>query len=551
MKSIKAVQGLFAKADRREVREEAALVLAEMDRFGDAKSVLVDLAKEPSERGRSAAAFLKLQDLVKDLRREGASASRYDFKQLEEAIDALKSWYYDESKIVPEKLVEAAVRGACASLDPYTIYMDEAAIKQLKEEDLGGQYGGIGARVAMRKDKAGNAWLTIEEPIFSGAAYRNGLRSNDKIIEIEGESTANKELYELVKRLRGKAGTPVKFKVVRRGWIKERAYEIVREQIRLETTIHRMLPGGIGYIRLTTFGEQDIDLIEKAIKDLPAMKALVFDLRGNSGGYLRTARKIASYFLEPGKEIVSTRARGKEMENLKADGSKLTDVPLVMLVDDGSASASEILAGALQDHKRALLVGERTYGKGSVQDIKFLETTGKKSGVKITISKWYLPSGRTVEKDKEKAIEGGVEPDVKIAPPERDFWRDAEFERLRAGDDVEKYIKGIDSQELLLKIAESDGGDLSIYPGLDALVESLKTRASKEDVRDLVREQIRKRVQDEILKRPIYVDLQADVQLQRGVLEACRKAGVDAKAVREYSTFAKAADSKPTAEKQY
>ncbi len=543
IRPVREVRALHASTEVRDVKEESALVLAEMDRFSDARATLLELAEQPGERGRMARAYKKIYELSEEMRRKAAQpgASKYDFRQLEEAIDTLKANYYDEGKIDPKKLAEAAVRGACASLDPYTTYMDEQSIEELRKEALGGEYGGIGARVSLRKDKAGRNWLTIEEPIFSGPAYRNGLRSGDTIVEVEGESTVNRELSDLVRRLRGKPATEVKIKVLRRGWTKEKEYKIAREQIRLETTTHRMMPGGIGYIKLSTFGEQDIKLVEDAIKDMPQMKGLIFDLRGNTGGYLRTAHKLASYFLERGKPIVSTKARGIEQDRRVADGSKITDVPMVMMIDGGSASASEILAGCLQDHKRAVLVGEKSFGKGSVQDLKPLKTTDDKAAVKVTISKWYLPSGRSVEQDKHD--ESGVHPDIKIAPAERDFWKDAEFERLRAGDEILKYVTDNENEALYRKIAETDRGDLSLYPAFDKLYEALKTRADKEDVRELVRQYIRKRVQDEYLKHPLYFDLQEDIVLQRGILELCKLAKIDAKGVQEFAPFAKAPEA--------
>jgi len=538
MKPVREVRAIHSGAgDRREVKEEAALALAEMDRFVDAKPTLVELAKEPSERGRMAKAYLKVNELSEDINRKPPSAVKYDFKMLEEAIDLLKANYWDEGKISQDKLIEAAVRGACASLDPYTVYMDEAAIKELKEEGLGGRYGGIGARVSMRKDKAGREWLTIEEPIFSGPAYRSGLRSGDTITEVEGESTVNRDLSELVRKLRGKVSTAVNFKVLRRGWTKEQPYKITREQIHMETTMHRMLPGGLGYIRLTTFGDEDIQYIKDAIQDMKDMKALVFDLRGNTGGYLRTANALASYFLNKGQLIVTTRARGEEKDRRVADGSKMTDVPMVMLVNEGSASASEILAGAMQDHKRATIIGDKTYGKGSVQDLKMMKTTEDKAAVKITIAKWFLPSGKSVEKDKRE--ESGVVPDIKVALPEREFWKESELAKLTVGDDIDKYLKDIENKELFKQIAESDGGDVARYPKFDAFYDSLKTKVEKNDVRELVREVIRKRVQDDQGK-PLYVDLQIDVVLQRGILEACKLAAIDAKTVKEYTLFAKA-----------
>lgn len=541
MKPVREVRSIHSGAgDRREVKEEAALALAEMDRFVDAKPTLLELAQEPSERGRMAKAYLKVNELTEDINRKPPAPVKYDFQQLEEAIDLLKANYWDENKIVVDKLVEAAVRGACASLDPYTVYMDEASIKELKEEGLGGRYGGIGARVSMRKDKAGREWLTIEEPIFSGPAYRTGLRSGDTITEVEGESTVNRDLSELVRKLRGKMNTEVHFKVLRRGWTKEQPYTITREQIHMETTMHRMLPGSLGYIRLTTFGDEDIQYVKDAIQEMSGaggMKALVFDLRGNTGGYLRTANALASYFLNKGQLIVTTRARGEEKDRRVADGSKLTDVPMVMLVNEGSASASEILSGAMQDHKRAVIIGEKTYGKGSVQDLKPLKTTDEKAAVKITIAKWFLPSGKSVEKDKRE--ESGVVPDIKVPLPEREFWKEAELAKLSVGDEIEKYIKDIQDKELLKQLAESDGGDVSRYPNFGPFFDSLKTKLSKDDVRELVREVIRKKVQDDQGK-PLYVDLQLDVVLQRGILEACKLASIDAKRVKEYTLFAKA-----------
>jgi carboxyl-terminal processing protease len=543
IRPVREVRAIYTATENRDAKEEAALVLAEMDRFSDARATLLELAEQPGERGRMARAYKKIYELSEEMRRNAAQpgASKYDFRQLEEAIDTLKANYYDEGKIDPKKLVESAVRGACASLDPYTTYMDEQSIEELRKEALGGEYGGIGARVSLRKDKAGRNWLTIEEPIFSGPAYRNGLRSGDSIIEVESESTVNRELSDLVRRLRGKPGTQVTIKVLRRGWTKDKEYKIAREQIKLETTTHRMMPGDIGYIRLSTFGEQDIQLVEAAIKDMPAMKGLIFDLRGNTGGYLRTAHKLASYFLERGKPIVSTKARGVEQDRRVADGSKLTDVPMVMMIDGGSASASEILAGCMQDHKRAVLVGEKSFGKGSVQDLKMLKTTEDKAAVKVTISKWYLPSGRSVEQDKHD--ESGVHPDIKVAPHDRDFWKDAEFERLRAGDDILKYVVDHENEALYRKIAETDRGDLSMYPDFDKLYDALKTKASKDEVRELVREYIRKRVQDEYLKHPIYFDLQADTVLQRGILELCKLAKIDPKGVQEFAPFAKAPEA--------
>lgn len=532
------------RSEETAVRSEAALALAEMGAFSGIRKILRDVEKEPGEKGRLAGAYLKLNELTgqyeRDLANRADRSSKYDYRLLDELLDTFKTHYHDNSKIETEKMIEAAARGMCGSLDPYSAYYDEETIRRLKEEELGGRYGGIGARVSMQKDKSGTPWLTITEPIYSGPAYKSGLRSNDIITEVEGESSANKSLLDMVRLLRGTPDSVVTFKVMRRGWQKVREFKIKRAQIQLETTTFRMLPGSIGYIQLITFGGQDILHVKRAIQQLrnQGMNSLIFDLRGNSGGYLRTAIDIASYFLEKGKLILTTKGPFRFQDRRVANGGKLTDVPLFMLVDGGSASASEILAGALRDHDRAVLIGDKTFGKGSVQDLKYLKTTEKKTALRVTISKWFLPNGDSVEND--DRTKSGVHPNIKVALPERDLWKEAEFDRIRASGELDGYMTAhFDKhRNLFEKLAESDGGDASRYPGFDELYASLETKADRTDVREVLRGQVRRRVQDERGK-PLYFDFQTDVVLQRGIVEAGKKAGIDLDAIPEFATFVK------------
>jgi C-terminal peptidase prc len=562
----RAVRDLLEKTKRRDVKDDAALALAEMDAFIWAKSHLRELAGEPSERGRLARAYLKIAEMSEDSSRSldrPPVAGKYDYKMLDEVIDKLKEHYHDGDKVKDDaKLVDAAARGILGSLDWYTAYYDEKAIEQLRKEELEGHYGGIGARVSMKKDKAGTAWLTIEEPIFSGPAYRAGLRSYDRITEIEGESTMNQEVSDLVRKMRGKPGADVKLKVYRAGWEKEKEFVIKREEIQLETTMSRMLPGQIGYVKYTTFGDLDDELknkganIETMVRELltEKMKVLVLDLRGNSGGYLRTAKRIAGLFLEHDQIILTTKARGVVKETYKVDnkdqeGPVCKGVPMIVLVDGGSASASEILAGALQDHKRATLVGEKTFGKGSVQDLKALDVSGGKTAARITIAKWFLPSGKTVEGEPasgdKPAKPGGVEPDIKAAPADREFWKESEFERLRADGKVLEYVETLfkEHKALCKQLAEVDYADCSKYPGFDDMLKGVTTKAEKDEVRELVREMVRKKCQDDVGKA-MYLDFQTDVVLQRGIVEACAKAGIDVKNIKEYGVFAAAPPKK-------
>ena len=581
----RALREIFDKPSRPLVKDEAALALAATDAFEAVRSHLRVLASQPGENGRLAAAWLKYDSVARDRGRadERQAGDAGTYALLEEIIQKLEKHYYDPKLIDRKKLVEAGARGILSSLDPYTVYYDRKALDQLRKEDLEGHYGGIGARVQMRRNSAGVLWLTITEPIFSGPAYRAGLRSNDIITTVEGEDTANRDLNEIISKLRGKPGTPAKIKVYRRGWKEAKEFVINREEVQLETTMSEMLPGDIGYVNYTTFGRLDAEKalkgsnIETQIKDLAdrGMKALVLDIRFNSGGYLSTAREIAGMFLEDRQVILTTKARGRETEKHLADARNRykVKVPTVVLVNEFSASASEILAGALQHYKRAALVGERTFGKGSVQEVQeiqleellikgddgqaLLDERGQKqyaAAARITTAKWFLPSGKTVEKErigekegeagdpelgKEKKDTGGVEPDIKVTFPDRDLWKDAEFEKLRASGKIEDYLtKEFPANKAVFEsLAVMDFGDASKYPGYDALYATLGTRATKEEVRELVREFVRKRVQDE-RKKAFYMDLQLDVQLQRAILEACKASNQEYKKIKEYEHFA-------------
>lgn len=582
----RALRDIFEKPSRAAVKDEAALALASCEGFDAVRPHLRTMGAQPGENGRQARMWLKYDKAVRERGRieERQPAEGGEYALLQEIINKLETYYYDRKLIDRKKLIEAGARGMLSSLDPYTAFYDRKMIDQLRKEDLEGHYGGIGARVMMRRNQAGVLWLTITEPIFSGPAYRAGLRSNDIITWVDGEDTANREQDELVRKLRGKPGTVAKIKVFRRGWKEAKEFSIKREEVQLETTMSQMLPGDIGYVNYTTFGNLEAELalkksnIETQIKALQeqGMKALVLDIRFNSGGYLRSAEQIAGMFLEEGQVILTTKPRGREVQTYRArrtpDRLEVT-VPTILLVNEFSASASEILAGALQHYKRATLVGERTFGKGSVQEVKEIELDellikdengepildeNKRpqygAAARITTAKWFLPSGKTVEKErigekegeagdaefgKEKKDTGGVEPDIKVTFPDRDLWKDAEFEKLRAAGKIEDYVtkEFPANKDLFASLAVIDYGDYSKYPGYDAMHASLGTRATKEEVRELVREFVRKKVQDE-RQKAFYMDLQMDIQLQRAILEACKATKQEAKKIKEYEYFA-------------
>ncbi len=554
---------LFGKAEDKDIRDDAALALAEMDGLlvTGVKDQLRGLVAEPTPQGKLAKAYLEIEKIMEDAQRAlerrpdappppkpnpdapPAKKGDYDFSLLTEVLDLLKQYYHDPKKIDAEtkKLIEQAARGIAGSLDPYSAYYDREAIKALRA-DLDSAYGGIGARVSMRKDRGGVAWLTIEEPIFSGPAYEAGLRSNDKIIEVEGESTANKDLQDLVRKLRGEPNTKVKIKVFSVRWEKPKDFVITRGRVTLESVQSTMLPGGIGYLKQTTFGQEEDEKLAEAIRTLTEQgaKAFVFDLRGNSGGYLDTAVRVANLFLEPGKIAVKIDAQNPNTEKTTHRTSRkpVTAAPLVVLVDGGSASASEIVAGALRDHKRGTLVGEKTFGKGSVQRLYYLDSTSRETAVRITIAKWYLPNGDSIEKEPQD--KSGIPADVEALIPDPDLFKAREWERLRASPALEKYVEREfeGNRELFQRLAVTDGGDETRYPGFDAFFKSLDTRATREEVRELLRDYVRRRVQDH-LKKEFACDFQTDVQLQAGIREVAKTAKIEVEKITEYKTFAK------------
>jgi carboxyl-terminal processing protease len=527
-----------------EVKDDAALALAEMERYPpEVKRHLRDMAISPTGRGRLAASYLQVIDLKDQLeaavRASGSTEYPKEFALLKDVIDKLKANYVDPSKIDMEKLVRNAARGLCADIDQYTAYYDEKMIEELKEVELEGHYGGIGARVAMKRDRAGASWLTVVEPIFSGPAYKEGIRSGDTIVSIEGESTVNRDLQLLVKRLRGPEGTKVKFKVFSRRWRESREFELTRRQIELETTLARMLPGNVGYVALTTFGERNTREVREAVRALSTdgMRALVLDLRGNSGGYLDTAWRIADLFLPKGALVVSSRGRSpQDVEEYRARNGAITEVPMVVLVDELSASASEILAGALQAHKRATLVGKKTFGKGSVQKLKPLEASGGATAVRVTVAKWYLEGNVSVEKD--DPTKNGIEPDVTAEPRERDLWLEAETDRLSTEGKLEAYVREHydAAKERFDALAEYDGGDPNRYPGFDGLYASLATKADRNQIRELLREEVRRKAAD-ARGKAFPCDYETDVVLQRGIVEILKKVGVDHTGIEQYKNI--------------
>ena len=299
-------------------------------------------------------------------------------------------------------VMDAAINGVLQSLDPYSTYMSPEMYDDMQTE-TSGQFGGLGIEVGME-----HGVVKVISPIDNSPASRVGVKAGDYIVKINGIQVQGKSLTEAVGLMRGPVGSEIEITVRRRGVKKAIIFNITREIIKIESAKSKYIDNNIGYLRLTSFNENSGDQIKKKIKEFNKKKNLkgyIFDLRNNPGGLLSQAIKITDFFLEDG-EIVSTKGR-KKSENKKwfaKKGDLTNGKTLVILINYGSASASEIVAGALKDHKRAILVGENSYGKGSVQSIIPLRNKG---AIRLTISKYYLPSGKSIS-------EVGVTPDIEI-----------------------------------------------------------------------------------------------------------------------------------------
>ncbi len=343
-----------------------------------------------------------------------SSAVDQTYQQLKTIVDVMeliRENYVDETD--SQKLIYGAAHGMVQQLDDFSQFMEPDLYKRVKS-DTEGEFGGIGIRVDMRE-----GWLTVVTPLPNTPAYRAGLYPGDKIIKIEGESTKEMIIDEAIKRLRGAPGTKVNITTAREPddkdaeWI-QRDVALVRELIKTEAVRYKMLEGKVGYIRLVDFTGHVVEDVNKALESLKTqgMEALVIDVRYNPGGLLSAAVDVSKFFVDGNRMIVYTKGRKPEnyQEFRAASRAPFPTLPVVVLVNRFSASASEILAGALQDNKRAVVIGERTFGKASVQSMIPLSD---KSALRLTIAKYYTPTGKSIHRDA-KGENGGITPDIEI-----------------------------------------------------------------------------------------------------------------------------------------
>jgi len=324
-----------------------------------------------------------------------------------EVLEKINQEYVDD--VDQSKSMDAAINGVLQSLDPYSAYMTPESFEGMQTE-TSGEFGGLGIEVGM---EAGV--VKVISPIDNTPASKAGLKAGDYIVKIDNVQVQGKTLMEAVDLMRGPVGSSIEITVRRRGVKKAIIFNITREVIQVQSVKSELINNNIGYIRLTSFNENSSEQIKKKIDKLKKnidLKGYILDLRNNPGGLLSQAIKISDFFLENG-EIVSTKSR-KISENRKwfaKKGDITGGKTLIVLINYGSASASEIVAGALKDHKRAIILGENSYGKGSVQSIIPLQNKG---AIRLTIAKYYLPSGKSIS-------EVGVTPDIEVIEGSDDF----------------------------------------------------------------------------------------------------------------------------------
>lgn len=374
------------------------------------------------------------------------SLQTLDFSLFWSVWERLEASYYDKSVIDSQKLLNGAISGMVQSLgDPYTVFLPPTQNNDFKE-GLSGQFQGIGAELGIR-DKQ----IIVIAPLDGTPAQKSGIKAGDAILKVDGKDTSGWTLSQAVEKIRGPKGTDVVLNIIRKDEEKPKDIKITRDTITVKsvtgwiksiksitgitstTGIKGKEDFEVGYIRLSQFGDKTnqewltlVNDLESKIKDNPRFKGIVLDLRNNPGGYLTDANFIASEFIKDGTVVIQDKGNGDTSTLSVSRKGLFTEIPLVVLINKGSASASEIVAGALRDHKRAKLVGETSFGKGTIQQA---EDLGNGAGLHVTIAKWLTPNGTWVH-------EKGLEPDIKVLPDEKDQSRDLALEKA-----VEELVK--------------------------------------------------------------------------------------------------------------
>lgn len=410
-------------------------------------------------------------------------------KKLRTLVDVLE--FVKENYVEPtntDQLITGALKGVVRELDDFSAYLEPKSYKELKN-DTKGEFGGLGIRL-----QKVDGFITVMSPMPGTPAFKAGIMPQDRIIQVDDQELADMRLDEAVELMRGKVGSKVKLVITRKN--KQGEYEelpvitLKRATIVPEVVYHRMLENGVGYIYLVDFSGHSMEEIQKALADLQkkGMKSLVLDLRFNPGGLLTGAVELSKLFLPEGRMIVYTQGRKPEYyQEYKTSGTPLyPDLPLALLINQGSASASEIVSGALQDNERAFIVGQRSFGKASVQQVLPLSDG---AGLRLTIAKYYTPSGRLIHRnyrDKTKADEGGIFPDVEvIVEPEEEAKVFMQYNEIVYTPGKETKLPQFTAKDPVLdKAVEILTGKVSLEEAKAASQEAATKRKAQQEKKD-------------------------------------------------------------------
>jgi carboxyl-terminal processing protease len=355
-----------------------------------------------------------------------------DLKLFSDVIHIIQKDYVEETK--SKDLIYGAIKGMLETLDPHSAFMPPSVFKEMQEETKG-RFEGLGIEITIKEGV-----LTVVSPIEDTPAFKAGILAGDQILKIDGESTKNFTLMDSVKRMRGQKGTKVTITILREGFTKPKDFTLVRDVIPIRSVRHELLEKHYGYIRISQFQDKTDSDFEKAMKALEeeskgTLKGLVLDLRNNPGGLLDQAVKISDRFIESGI-IVSIDGRREDVKQkwpAHPEGT-LTRYPLVVLINGGSASGSEIVAGAIQDHGRGILVGTQTFGKASVQTIIPLKDG---SGLRLTTARYYTPNGRSIQAK-------GIMPDIIVKPSRPEEEKETVLPKLPSEKDLERHLMDLE-----------------------------------------------------------------------------------------------------------
>lgn len=388
-----------------------------------------------------------------------AEMNGYDeLRVFSEALSIVRKNYVEETK--PKDLVYGAIKGMLGSLDPHSAFMSPEQFKEM-QVDTKGEFGGLGIQIGVK-----DGMLTVIAPIEDTPAYKAGIKAGDKIIKINNEFTKDMSLHDAVSKMRGTPSSSVKITVIREGWKETKDFTMVREIIKIKSVKSRLIEDNIGYVKINQFQEQTSSDLSSAIDKLTQQNitALILDLRNNPGGLLNSAVDVSSQFLQSGKLVVFIKDRKGEKSEYRSSTNKLNpDIPMVVLVNQGSASASEIVAGALKDWNRAVIIGTQTFGKGSVQSVVPL---GDGSALRLTTARYYTPKGVSIQTT-------GITPDIMVKPEVKEGEKSRPAIREK---DLERHLKnGVEMEEKpdepedVIPIEVEEKEDIQLQRAIDLL----------------------------------------------------------------------------------